>query len=119
LFFEAPAISIRRAESQSLEKLNLEKLTLCGFVLGDNHLTHLAQLFPKVVRNNSYSPILELGVLVIEDDHHFPLLLESINAFPRELNVFLSVDIRRVSFKTFCNSLAISLHSMRNKNLIL
>lgn len=119
LYLENYAISLRNLQSISLKGFNLAEVRFCGFILGDNNLKSLFHLFhldkEKYSFPNPPSKI-EFERLLIDNEKTFPQFLESLQYIPRNLQVILNVDIRKITSEQFLKDLCHYLPLVPRKN---
>jgi len=105
LFVEGFAISLRKIPNEIPVLANLEELGFCGFVLGDTNIKTLFKIFPRRNIQTQKKNLLEIERLVIDDNQTFTRFLENLSDIPRQLQVSLNVDVRKLEPEGFVESL--------------
>lgn len=119
LFIESYAISVRNFSNMT-ERSNLEELGLCGFILGDDNMKSIFNLFSREqpLSNSSSKLHLELERLLIDNNEVFPRFLESLRYAPRNLEINLHVDVRKLNPESFSHTLCEVVPSLSRKESI-
>ena len=119
LYVETFAITLRNLPQETQQDvLQLQELGLCGFILGDNHLWDLYRPLEERPVELARKSQLELERMVIDSDETFPIFLEDLLSAPKNIEVSINVDVRKLDAKKLVQTICSQIPRMFTKTNI-